>query len=111
MRGGAEFGVRLGKISGKIRVTEAATGRRLRWQAGPSMMMAMGMAMRGTLDLDPAPNGSTRVRLEMKTPMGPMGAMMMRMMAGLDPNEEMTATITRVKSLAESAGHDPGSAA
>lgn len=99
---GTEFSVRLGKMGGKIRVTEATKGQRLRWKAGPSMMMAMGMAMKGTLELERAGN-ATHVVLKMKTPMGPMGSMMMRMMAGLSSKNEMTATINRIKSLGEQA--------
>lgn len=100
VRAGSEFSVRLGKMGGKIRVKEAVHGKRLRWQAGPSMMLAMGMGMTGTLEFAPA-NGSTHVLLRMKTPMGPMGKMMMRMMAGLKPDDEMTETIARIKSLSE----------
>ncbi len=100
---GTEFSVRLGRIGGKIRVTEAAKGQRLRWKAGPSMMMAMGMAMKGTLEFERTGNGSTQVLLKMKTPMGPMGSMMMRMMAGLSAKDEMTKTIGRIKSLGEKA--------
>lgn len=66
---GLEFSVRLGKISGKIRVTEATRGKRLRWNAGPPMALAMGMGM--------------------------------KMMAGLDPKDEMTKTINRIKQLSE----------
>lgn len=103
VRVGTEFSVRLGKMGGKVRVTEATKGQRLRWKAGPSMMMAMGMAMKGTLELERTGNGATHVVLKMTTPMGPMGSMMMRMMAGLNPKNEMTATINRIKSLGEQA--------
>ena len=90
---GLEFDIRLGKIGAKIRVTEADRGRRLRWKAGPGMMLMMGMAMRGTLELQ-SHNGSTRVLLRMVTPM--MMAPMMQMMSGLNSKEEMTATIERI---------------
>ena len=100
---GLEFPVLLGKLSGKIVVTEATTARQLRWKAGPAMMLAMGMSMKGTLQLTPDGSGGSRVNLEMRSPMGPMGSMMMRMMAGLDSKEEMTRTIGRVKALAERA--------
>lgn len=99
VRSGTTFGVRLGKLSGKIRVLEAAVGERLRWKAGPAMMLAMGMGMKGTLEFQRAGNGRTRVRLTMRTPM--MMGPMMRMMSGLDPKEEMTKTIARIKNLSE----------
>ncbi|MHB1487971.1 MAG: SRPBCC family protein [Acidimicrobiales bacterium] len=98
---GLEFPVLLGKMSGKILVTEVAVARQVRWKAGPAMMLAMGMGMKGTFRLEPNGNGGSQVTLEMKSPMGPMGSMMMRMMAGLDSKDEMTRTIGRVKELAE----------
>jgi len=96
---GLEFSVRLGKISGKIRVTEATRGKRLRWRAGPPMALAMGMGMKGSLEFQQAGNGSTRVVLKMKSPM--MMGPMMKMMAGLNPKDEMTKTINRIKQLSE----------
>lgn len=98
---GLEFPVLLGKMSGKILVTEVTRARRLRWRAGPAMMLAMGMGMKGTMGLEPDGSGGTRVTLEMRLPMGPMGSMMMRTMAGLDSKDEMTRTIGRVKEVAE----------
>lgn len=101
-RQGLEFGVRLGKLAGKVRVTEVATARRLSWKTGPSMMMAMGIGMKGSLHIEPTQDDhATKVHLEMKSPMGPMGPMMMRMMAGLDTKKEMTASIDKLKALAE----------
>jgi hypothetical protein len=94
---GTEFSVRLGKIGGKVKVTEAVPGQRLRWKAGPAMMLAMGMGMRGTLELRRGGNGATRVLLEMRTPA--MMTPMMKMMSGLDPEREMTQTISRIREL------------
>lgn len=99
VREGLEFDVKLGKLGGKIKVTEATAGKRLQWKAGPAMMVAMGMAMRGTLDFE-TKNGGTRVFLRMVTPM--MMAPMMGMMSGLNSTEEMTKTIDRIKRLSES---------
>lgn len=98
IREGSEFSGRLGKLSGKIRVLEAKSGRRLRWKAGPAMMLAMGMGMKGTLELQSNGN-STRVVLKHKTPM--MMGPMMKMMSGLNPKDEMTRTISRIKELSE----------
>lgn len=100
VRQGTEFGIRLGNLSGKFRVIEVAKGERLRWKAGPAMMLAMGMGMKGTLEFQRAGNGATRVLLRMKTPM--MMGPMMKMMSGLNPKDEMTKTIARIKSLSES---------
>lgn len=99
LRKGSEFGIKLGKVSGKIRITDASKGQRLQWRAGPPMMLAMGMGMKGTLEFKPAGNGATHVVLKMKTPsmMGPM----MKMMSGLNPKDEMTKTIGRIKELSE----------
>ncbi|MFQ5933427.1 MAG: SRPBCC family protein [Dehalococcoidia bacterium] len=96
VREGLEFHVQLGKLSAKVKVTEAVPGSRLRWKAGPGMMMAMGMSMRGTLEFQPV-NGATHVFLRMVTPM--MMGPMMRMMSGLNPKEEMTKTIERIRVL------------
>jgi uncharacterized protein YndB with AHSA1/START domain len=101
VREGSEFSARLGKVSGKIRVLEASRGRRLRWKAGPAMMLAMGMGMKGTLELQGNGN-TTRVLLKHKTPM--MMGPMMRMMSGLNPKEEMTKTVSRIKELSERSG-------
>ena len=99
VREGLEFHITLGKIGGaKIKVVEAVPGRLLRWNAGPGMMHMMGMPMRGTLELEPR-DGSTHVFLKMVTPM--MMAPMMGMMSGLNPNEEMTKTIERIKRESE----------
>lgn len=96
VRKGTEFNVLLGKLGGKIKVTEAVRGARLRWKAGPAMMLAMGMGMQGELTLQRG-DGGTRVSLRMVTPM--MMAPMMKMMSGLDPSYEMTQTINRIKTL------------
>ncbi|MEE9248021.1 MAG: SRPBCC family protein [Dehalococcoidia bacterium] len=98
VREGLEFQVLIGKLSGKIKITEAVPGRKLRWKAGPGMMMAMGMSMRGTLEFQPV-NGSTHVFLKMVTPM--MMGPMMKMMSGLNTKEEMTKTIGMIKRLSE----------
>lgn len=98
VREGLEFHVQLGRLSAKVKVTEAVPGQRLKWKAGPGMMMAMGMSMRGTLEFRSV-NGSTQVFLKMVTPM--MMGPMMRMMSGLNPKEEMTKTITQIKRLGE----------
>ncbi len=99
VRAGTELSVRLGNMGGKIRVIEATRGQRLRWKAGPSMLLAMGTGMKGSLEFQRAANGSTRAVLKMKSPMmlGPM----MRMMSGLNLKDEMTKTINRIKELGE----------
>ncbi len=99
VRAGTQFNIRLGKLSGRIRVTEAVKGQRLRWKAGPPMMLAMGMGMKGSLEFQGVRNGSTHVQLRMKTPM--MMGPMMKMMSGLNPKDEMTKTINRIKDLSE----------
>jgi uncharacterized protein YndB with AHSA1/START domain len=98
IREGTEFHVRIGKLSGKVRVVEATRGRRLRWSAGPGMMLAMGMGMKGTIELQRS-DGSTHVSLTHKAPT--MMMPMMKMMSGLDPKQEMTETISRIKHLGE----------
>ena len=97
VRAGAGFGARIGDLSGKIKVTEATSGQKLRWKAGPGPLLAMGMGMKGTLEFHPTGNGSTHVHLTMKSP--PMMAPMMKMMTGLNPKDEMTKTIGRIKEL------------
>lgn len=99
VRAGTEFSVRLGNIGAKIRVLEATRGQRLRWKAGPPMLLAMGTGMKGSLEFQRAGNGSTRVVLKMKSPLmlGPM----MKAMSGLNPKDEMTKTINRIKELGE----------
>ncbi len=97
---GQSFAARIGNLSGKIKVVEAAPGKRLRWKAGPGPLLAMGMGMKGTLDLA-AENGATHVHLAMKSP--PMLGPMMQSMTGLRVGDEMTRTIGRIKELGESA--------
>ncbi len=97
VRAGARFGARIGNLSGKIRVVEATTGQKLRWKAGPGPLLAMGMGMKGTLEFHPSGNGSTHVHLTMKSP--PMMGPIMKMMTGLNPKDEMTKTIGRIKEL------------
>ena len=97
VRAGTGFGARIGNLSGKIKVTEATSGQKLRWKAGPGPLLAMGMGMKGTLEFHPTGNGSTHVHLTMKSP--PMMAPMMKMMTGLNPKDEMTKTIGRIKEL------------
>lgn len=92
------FGARIGNLSGKIKVVEAVAGKTLRWKAGPGPLLAMGMGMKGTLELQ-ARNGGTYVQLTMKSP--PMMKPMMQAMTGLDTAEEMTKTISRIKELGE----------
>lgn len=95
---GSSFGARIGNVSGKIKVVEANEGEVLRWKAGPGPLLAMGMSMRGTLEFT-GKEGDTNVALTMKSP--PMMGPMMRMMTGLNPKDEMTHTIKRIKELAE----------
>jgi len=99
VRPGTELSVRLGNIGAKIRVIEATRGQRLRWRAGPPMLLAMGSGMKGSLEFQPTAQGATRVLLTMKSPMmlGPM----MKMMSGLNPKDEMTKTINRIKELGD----------
>lgn len=97
VQAGTRFGAKIGNVSGKIRVTEATSGQKLRWKAGPGPLLAMGMGMKGTLEFHPSSNGSTHVHLTMKSP--PMMGPMMKMMTGLDPKDEMTKTIGRIKEL------------
>lgn len=96
---GQSFAARIGNLSGKIKVVEAAPGKRLRWKAGPGPLLAMGMGMKGTLELKAA-NGTTQVQLVMKSP--PMMSPMMQSMTGLRIGDEMTKTIGRIKELGES---------
>lgn len=99
VRGGLDFHVQLGNIGGaKIKVVEATPCRLLRWNAGPAMAHMMGMPMRGTLELRQLGTG-TRVIMRMVTPM--MMAPMMRMMSGLNSEEEVGKTIQRIKLRAE----------
>ena len=100
-REGLEFGARIGRMGGRIRIVEAKRGERLRWQAGPSALLAMGMGMSGTLELHAAGDHATHVHLRMKSPLGPMGGRLMKMMAGLTSKDEMTKTIARIKELSE----------
>ena len=95
---GMSFGARIGNLSGKVRVLEAAKGEKLRWKAGPGPLLAMGMGMKGTLEFHTS-GGQTHVHLTMKSP--PMMGPMMKMMTGLNPKDEMTKTINRIKDLSE----------
>jgi hypothetical protein len=63
---GLSFGVRIGNLSGKIEVVEAVAGKKLRWKAGPGPLLAMGMGMKGTLELH-THNGVTHVHLTPST--------------------------------------------
>ncbi len=99
VKAGASYSARLGNMSTKIKVKEVTNGKRLRWAGGPSMMLAMGSGMRGTLTFTPDGEG-TKVNLTMVTPM--MFAPMMKMMTGLNTGEEMTKTIGKIKELGES---------
>jgi len=98
---GLSFGARIGNLSGRIKVVEAVEGRKLRWKAGPAPLLAMGMGMKGTLELHGA-NGQTHVHLTMSSP--PMLRPMMQAMTGLNTAEEMTRTIDRIKELGEQHG-------
>jgi hypothetical protein len=93
---GQSFGARIGNLSGKIKVVEAVKGKKLRWKAGPGPLLAMGMGMKGTLELHPH-NGATHVHLTMKSP--PMMSPLMQAMLGLKTADEMTKTINRIKDL------------
>jgi Polyketide cyclase / dehydrase and lipid transport len=95
---GQSFGARLGNLSGRIKVVEAVEGKKLRWKAGPGPLLAMGMGMKGTLELH-AHNGETHVHLTMKSP--PMMRPMMQAMTGLTTADEMSKTIDRIKELGE----------
>jgi len=95
---GLSFGARIGNLSGKIRVVEVIEGKRLRWKAGPAPLLAMGMGMKGTLELD-SHDGHTHVHLTMKSP--PMMRPLMQAMTGLNTADEMTKTINRIKELGE----------
>ena len=99
VKAGASYSARLGNMSTKIKVKEVTNGTRLRWAGGPSMMLAMGSGMRGTLTFTPDGEG-TKVNLTMVTPM--MLAPMMKMMTGLNTGEEMTKTIGKIKELGDS---------
>lgn len=99
VQAGSELSARLGNIGGKIRVTEATSGQRLRWKAGPPMLLAMGTGMKGSLELHATGNGSTHVHLKMTSP--PMLGPMLKMMSGLNLEDEMTKTIARIKELGE----------
>ena len=92
------FGARIGNLSGKIKVVEAVAGKKLRWKAGPGPLLAMGMGMKGTLELEPRAGG-THVQLTMKSP--PMMRPMMQAMTGLNTADEMTKTISKIKELGE----------
>ena len=98
---GLSFGARIGNLSGKIKVVEVIEGKKLRWKAGPGPLLAMGMGMKGTLELEPK-NGGTHVHLTMKSP--PMMRPMMQAMTGLNTADEMTKTINRIKELGERKG-------
>jgi len=95
---GLSFGARIGSLSGKIKVVEVIEGKKLRWKAGPGPLLAMGMGMKGTLELRQE-NGATHVHLTMKSP--PMMRPMMQAMTGLNTADEMTKTINRIKELGE----------
>lgn len=95
---GQSFGARLGNLGAKVKVVEAVAGKKLRWKAGPGPLLAMGMGMKGTLELHPH-NGATHVHLTMKSP--PMMRPMMQAMTGLNTADEMTNTINRIKELGE----------
>ncbi|NQW17020.1 MAG: SRPBCC family protein [Chloroflexi bacterium] len=97
-KAGSSYSARVGNMSAKINVKEATTGKKLRWAAGPPMMLAMGTGMRGTLEFTPS-GDSTKVNLTMVTPM--MFAPMMKMMTGLNTGDEMTKTIGKIKEVAE----------
>ena len=102
VRDGLELPVQIGNLGGaKLKVTEAVRGRRLRWKVGPSMMLMMGMGMKGTLEFHSQDN-ATEVSLRMVTPM--MMAPMMGLMTGIKPAEEMTKTIAKIKAVAEGGG-------
>jgi hypothetical protein len=98
---GQSFGARIGNLSGRIKVVEAIEGERLRWKAGPGPLLAMGMGMKGLLELH-THNGATHVHLTMKSP--PMMRPMMQAMTGLNTADEMTKTINRIKELGERGG-------
>ncbi len=91
--------MQLGNIGAKLRVLEATKGQRIRWKAGPPMLLAMGTGMKGSLEFRGTGNGVTHVQLKMKSPLmlGPL----MKMMSGLNPKDEMTKTINRIKELGE----------
>jgi len=95
---GQSFGARIGNLSGKVKIVEAVTGKKLRWKAGPGPLLAMGMGMKGTLEFH-TQNGATHVHLTMKSP--PMMRPMMQAMTGLKTADEMTKTINRIKELSE----------
>jgi hypothetical protein len=97
-KAGSSYSARVGNMSAKIKVKEATRGKKLRWSAGPPMMLAMGTGMRGTLEFTPK-GDSTKVNLTMVTPM--MFAPMMKMMTGLNTGDEMTKTIGKIKEVAE----------
>lgn len=92
------FGARIGNLSGKVKVVEAVKGKKLRWKAGPGPLLAMGMGMKGTLELEQK-GGTTHVHLRMKSP--PMMRPMMQAMTGLNTADEMTKTINRIRELSE----------
>ena len=98
---GLSFGARIGNLSGKIKVVEVIEGKKLRWKAGPGPLLAMGMGMKGSLELAPK-NGGTDVHITMKSP--PMMRPMMQAMTGLNTADEMTKTISRIKELSEQGG-------
>lgn len=95
---GMSFGASIGNLSGKVKVVEAVKGKKLRWKVGPGPLLAMGMGMKGTLELEPK-GGTTHVHLRMKSP--PMMRPMMQAMTGLNTADEMTKTINRIRELSE----------
>ncbi len=95
---GMTFGARIGNLSGKIKIVEAVKGKKLRWRAGPAPLLAMGVGMRGSLELEQK-NGATHVHLRMTSP--PMMRPMMQAMTGLNTADEMTKTIDRIRELSE----------
>ncbi len=98
VRSGLSFSARVGKLSAKVKVGKVLPGRELQWRGGPSMMLAMGSGMKGKLEFSQAGEG-TKVNLTMVTPM--MFAPMMKMMTGLNTDEEMTRTIENIKKLGD----------
>lgn len=101
MEAGQSFPVRIGNLGAKIKVVEASEGKKLRWKAEPGPLLAMGMGMKGTLELEPK-GDLTHVQLTMKSP--PMMRPVMQSMTGLNTADEMTKTIQRLKELSEANG-------
>ena len=98
---GQSFAARIGNLSGKVKV-EAVAGKKLRWKAGPGPLLAMGMGMKGTLELHGS-NGTTHVDLTMKSP--PMMRSMMQAMTGFKVADEMTNSVNRIRKLSEEPGN------